>query len=139
MLTGRPEAAATERTGTFCRYSCALLAGVVDHDRQKERVVVGHVVGSIHGQAPFTTEIALRPGIRVLGDERHEEITLADLPANLLIPGIPSVETAFVVPDLKPKAQQGVSEGLCRRPILRGVAQKDGTGRAGGIRGYGHR
>jgi hypothetical protein len=81
-------------------------------------VIIGHVEGSLDGQPPLTAEIALGARFSLSGNERHEEIAFAYLPADLLIPRIPSVQTALVVPDFKSKRRKGFLESLRRRPIF---------------------
>jgi hypothetical protein len=107
------------------------LRGVINDDGQEKGVIIGHVEGSLDGQPPLTAEIALGTGFSLSGNERHEEIAFAYLPADLLIPRIPSVQTTLVVPDVKSKRRKGFLEILRRRPIFRGIAQK----RRGGSRG----
>ena len=112
----------------FFRYPRARLDGAVYDHGQEKGVIVGHVKRSLDGEPPLPAEIALGAHLGLGGYERHEKIAFADLPTDLLVPRVPSVQGAFVVPDLKPARRQGVPDGLRRRAIFRGVAQRTPSG-----------
>src|SRR6185312_11684759 len=57
---------------------------------------------------------------------RHEEVALADLAADLLVPRVTAGQIALVVPDLETVPGQSVAEAQGGLAVLRGIAQKDG-------------
>lgn len=101
------------------------LGGLVDDDRQDEDMIIGHVERALDREAPFSAEITLVARFGVRRDDGHEEIAFANLPPDLLIPGIPADQVALVVPHLEPVTGQGLSQRLCRAPVFRGVAQEN--------------
>src|SRR5215469_14488478 len=70
------------------RYAGGCVFRVVDYDRDQERNVLGHVTGTFYCQPPLTTKIPFLTGVRVRGDDRHEQCTVMDLLANLAVPGV---------------------------------------------------
>src|SRR6185312_15416856 len=57
---------------------------------------------------------------------RHEEVALADLAADLLVPRVTAGQIALVVPDLETVPGQSVAEAQGGLAVLRGIAQKHG-------------
>lgn len=55
-----------------------------------------------------------------------------------MVPRVPAVQGAFVVPDLEAVRQEGVSNGLRRLAIPRGITQEDRQFRAIWIGRRGH-
>jgi len=116
----------------------ARLGGVVDDDRQKKEVIVGHVERALDGQPPLPAEVAFGTRIGLRRYDRREKIALAYLFAYFLVPRISSVEPALVVPHFESIRLEGVPEDLCHPAVLRGIAQEHGrsrvlrTGRVGG-------
>jgi hypothetical protein len=109
---------------------CASLGSVINDDRQEKGVIIGHVEGSFDRQPPLTAEISLGTRFGPSGNERHEEIAFANLPADLLIPRIPSVQTTLVVPDFKSKRRKGflVRIPRDREQGFQGMVNTDSTG-----------
>jgi hypothetical protein len=59
-----------------------LFGGAVYDDWNEERLVFSHVAGTLNRQSPFTTEVALEPLVRMLGDNRNEQHAVVDLLAD---------------------------------------------------------
>jgi len=98
-------------------------------------MIVRHVEGSFDGEPPLAAEIALGTRFGLCRYERHEEVAIAYLPADLLVPGVAAVEPTFVVPDLEAACLESVPDALRRRPIFRGIAEEDRRRPAGGFDG----
>ncbi len=84
------------------RDALVCLRCVVDDDREQECLVGSQKVRTIDREFPFKTEVALDPGMRILRDDRDEERTGLDLPADRGIPGVPASQVALVEPDFDP-------------------------------------
>ncbi len=69
-------------------------------------------------QPPFTTEVALVTSVRVRGDEGHEENTVVDLVADLLIPPVPAPQLVLIEKDLDAGRAQALANLLGRLRIL---------------------
>src|SRR6185312_9817770 len=102
------------------------LARIVDDHRQEKGVIIRHVEGALDCQAPLTAEVSFRPRLGLCRDHRHEEVALADLAADLLVPRVTAGQIALVVPDLETVPGQSVAEAQGGLAVLRGIAQKDG-------------
>jgi len=59
-------------------------------------------------------------------DYRHEVIALANLLADLLIPGVAAAELALVEPDVEAKARQCIAYGPCGLAVIGGITQENG-------------
>jgi hypothetical protein len=77
-----------------------LFAGTVDHHRHEERLLLGHVVRTLHGELPFVPKVTLKPVLGVMGDNRNEEHAVADLAPDLLVPGVATAQLALIEKDL---------------------------------------
>ncbi len=88
---------------------------IVNHDRQQERCIIGHVMSALDRQAPLTSKIALGPRIGMSGDDRDEQCAVVQLLADLPIPGVPAPQFALVEPDLDARGAQGLADPQRRR------------------------
>ena len=73
-------------------------------------MVIRHIEGSLNGEPPFPPEITLRPRLGLSRNERHEVVALANLPADLLIPGLSAAKLAFVVPNFEAQRSQRIAK-----------------------------
>jgi hypothetical protein len=98
------------------------IAGAVDDNRHEEGFLLGHVVGALDGELPFPSEIALKPLLRMLGDDRNEQRAVVDLAPNLLVPEVPASQLALIEKDLDAGGTQRLANLLSGFRVLRGVA-----------------
>src|SRR5262249_5049509 len=77
-------------------------------------------------EMPLEPEIPLPPRLGVFRDEGHEERAVADLPSDLLIPGIASAQLRLVEPHIDAGGTQPLANASRCLGILRGIAQKHG-------------
>ena len=96
-------------------------------------MVVGHIERSLDSQPPLPSKIALVSCLGLGRHERHEIVAVANLFTNLLVPGIPAAEFAFVVPNLKSIGRERIPNPSRSLTILRGVTQKNGGARVIGV------
>jgi hypothetical protein len=76
-----------------------LIARTVNNDRHKKRAFDCHEMGAIDGKLPFEPKIALKPLLRILGNNRNEQGAVADLLPDLPVPSISAAQLALVEPD----------------------------------------
>src|SRR3984885_4911662 len=79
---------------------------------------------AIDGEFPLESKITLEPLLGMLRHDRHEQGTVVDLVADLLIPRVPAPQPALIEKNLDVRRTQRLANLLSRLRILRGVAQK---------------
>jgi hypothetical protein len=82
----------------------------VDHHRQQECLVVGHVKRSVHRQIPFAAEVTFLARLRVGRDHGHKQRALLDLPADRRIPRVAPPQRTLVEPDVQAYCAQRVAD-----------------------------
>jgi len=98
----------------------------VDHDRQQEGLVIGHVHHPMHREIPLAPEVALATCFGVGGDERNEQRAFPDLLADRGVPRVAAAKFALVEPDLDAGTAQRVADAPCGVDVLRCIAQENG-------------
>jgi hypothetical protein len=71
---------------------------IVDDDRNKKSLLLGHVVGAIDRKVPLASEISLVASFCISGDHGYEQPAVVDSLANLPIPGVSTAQRALVEP-----------------------------------------
>ena len=104
------------------------LAGLVQCDRQDERLAFGHEVRSLLRQPPLEPEVALEPALRVAGNQRHEQGAVLDFAADFLIPRVAAAQFALIKPDLDPVGAEGRGNAFSRGRVFMGIAEENRTG-----------
>ena len=97
----------------------------VDRDGHYKHLVARHQVSPLVGKAPLESEVALVALKGIGRDEGHEERTVLDLPADPLVPEVPSPKVTLVEPHLNAACPEGFADAVCCLGILRGIAEKD--------------
>jgi hypothetical protein len=115
----------------FRGYSGVGIAGRVDQHRQKERGALGSPGRALCGEFPFEPEITFQPLWRSRRDDRAEQRTRSDRPANLRIPRIAPDERGLIEPDLDARRAQRRAETQGGRRVLRRGAEEDRAARRG--------
>ena len=100
------------------------LARVVDDHRQQKQVIVRHVERALDRQTPFAPKITLVAGLGARRHDGHEEIALAYLFADLLIPRIAPAQLAFVQPDVDPELGERIADRARRLAVFGCVAEE---------------
>ena len=75
-------------------------------------------------QAPLAAKIALVPRLGSRRHDGHEVIALADLFADLLIPGVAPAQLAFVQPDLHAELRERIADRSRGLAVFGCVAQE---------------
>src|SRR5215469_13442702 len=91
------------------RHVRARVACTIDDDRNQKDYALGHVTSAFDRQPPLAAEVALVTGVRVGRNDRHEEGTVVDLLADLVVPGVTAAQLTLVKPDLDSGGTQGVA------------------------------
>ena len=86
-------------------------------------------MAAVHGQPPFTAEIAFQPPLGLLRDDRDEQRAGADLTADLGVPRVAAAEFVLVKPYLDAAGAQAFRDAAGGRGVLVRVAEEDGAGR----------
>jgi hypothetical protein len=110
----------------FVGLTCA-----VDDDREQKGLVGRHSVRTIDRELPFKAEVSFDPSVRIRGDDWNEEGALADLLADLAIPGVPAPQFALVEPDLDTLGPKCIADPTRSIGVLRSVAKEYRLGRRG--------
>jgi len=95
------------------RYAGVRLRRSIDHDRQQERCVIGHVPCPADSQIPLSPEVSLLAHLRAGRDDRHEQLAALDLPSDRRIPRLATAQLALVEPDLDPALPQRIGNAAC--------------------------
>jgi len=109
------------------RYSRGGVRGVVDHDGQQERLVLGHQVAALFGQMPLEPEITFGALLGVGGNERDKQRAFLVWPANLLVPGIPPRSSLWSNQTSMPQERRAAVMALRRGLSSARVAQEHRT------------
>ena len=107
------------------RYAGVRLRRSVDHDRQQERCVIGHVPCPADSEIPLAPEVSLLAHLRAGRDDRHEQLATLDLPSDRYIPRLATAQLALVEPDLDPALPQRIGDAACRLSVLGRVAYEN--------------
>jgi hypothetical protein len=91
-------------------------------------------VHALGRQLPLTPEIALRARLGARGNDGQEQRAIPDLPANILIPGIPAPKLVLIEPDFQTVALEGLGNAPRRGGVLPRVAEEDGALGAAALR-----
>ena len=79
---------------------------------------------ALDGQAPLAAKVPLVAGFGARGYDGHEVIALADLLANLLIPGVAPAQLALVQPDLDAELRQRIADRSRGLTVFGCIAQE---------------
>ena len=94
----------------------------VDDDGDEEGFALGHEVGAVLGEFPFEAEVAFEAGLGAGRDQREKQSAVADLGADLAVPGVAADEFVLVEPDFYAGRAERVADAAGGRGILRSVA-----------------
>ena len=64
-------------------------------------------------------------GLRIGGDQRHEEPAVVDPFTDLPVPGVPAAQLALVEPDFNSRGPQRGTDACRRLRVLRGIADEN--------------
>ena len=110
----------------FFRHPGGHVRRVINRNRQKKGLLLGHVVRAINRQFPFPPEIALQSRVGVARNHRNKERTILDLAADFGVPRVATHQFAPIKPHLNPMIPQRFGNRLGRGGILAGIAEENG-------------
>ena len=103
---------------------------LIDHHRDKERLVGRYEVRTIDCQLPLESEVTFSPFMGMSRDDGQEERAGLDLLADGLVPGVPTPQLGPIEPDLDPGSSERIANTAGGLPVGGSVGKEHGRHRS---------